>query len=68
MRLVDRLSKDAMPWMWGVNGACGVLATVGAVAVSMWNGIQTTFYLAVLAYALLAVPAGVLWRRGARLP
>ena len=63
MRLVGRLSTDATPWMWGVNGAAGVLASVGAVAVSMWFGIQTTFYLAISAYALLTVAASMLWRR-----
>jgi hypothetical protein len=65
MRLVRRLSEDAMPWMWGVNGACGVLASVVAVAISMWAGIHTNLYLALLAYAALAWPALVLWRRGA---
>ena len=53
-----------MPWMWGVNGAAGVLATVTAVAVSMWSGISTSLYVATLAYALLTLPALVLWRRG----
>ena len=64
LRLVGALSEDAMPWMWGVNGAAGVLATVTAVAVSMWSGISTSLYVATLAYALLTLPALVLWRRG----
>lgn len=65
MRLVGRLSDDATPWMWGVNGACGVLASVTAVAISMWSGIQTNFHGAALAYLLLAVPAAALFRSGA---
>jgi hypothetical protein len=64
MRLVRRLSEDAMPWMWGINGACGVLASVAAVAISMWAGIHTNFTVALLAYAALAFPALALWRRG----
>jgi predicted membrane-bound spermidine synthase len=64
MRLVGRLSQDAMPWMWGINGACGVLASVIAVAISMWSGIHTNFYLALVTYALIAVPAVALWKAG----
>ncbi len=40
MRLVGAASDVATAWLWGVNGACGVLASVGAVAVSMWFGIH----------------------------
>jgi SAM-dependent methyltransferase len=64
MRLVRRLSEDATPWMWGVNGACGVFAAVGAVAISMWWGIHVNLYLALGAYASLALLAPALWRRG----
>jgi SAM-dependent methyltransferase len=64
MRLVRRLSEDAMPWMWGVNGACGVLAAVSAVAISMWWGIHTNLHVALLLYASLALVAPVLWRQG----
>jgi hypothetical protein len=28
MRLVRRISGGATAWMWGVNGACGVLSSV----------------------------------------
>jgi hypothetical protein len=67
LRLVRRLSGDAMPWMWGVNGAFGVLASVSAVGISMWSSIHTSLFVAATAYALLAIPAIVLWGRGARL-
>jgi spermidine synthase len=66
LRLVRRVSEDALPWMWGVNGACGVLASVSAVAVSMWSGINTSLLLATLLYTALVLPALALWRRGAR--
>ena len=35
MRLVSMISSSGTPWMWGVNGACGVLASILAVAISM---------------------------------
>ena len=37
LRAVRRISDDATPWLWGVNGAAGVLAAVSAVAVSIWG-------------------------------
>ncbi|MCH2173913.1 hypothetical protein MK489_24295 [Myxococcota bacterium] len=65
LRLVRRISDDATPWMWGVNGACGVLATVSAVAISMWGGIDVALLVAALFYGALTIPSAVLWRRGA---
>jgi SAM-dependent methyltransferase len=56
MRLVGRLSDTAAAWLWGVNGACGVLASVFAVAVSMWVGIDTNLMLAAALYVALLVP------------
>jgi hypothetical protein len=64
MRLVSRLSEPALPWMWGVNGACGVFAAVSAVAISMWWGIHANYTLALTLYASLALVAPVLLRRG----
>src|SRR5262249_55938224 len=61
MRLLNRVSADARPWMWGVNGACGVLASVLAVGVSMWAGIHVSLYVALLLYAGLSVPGLTLW-------
>jgi hypothetical protein len=66
LRLVRTVSGDATPWMWGVNGACGVLASVTAVAISMWSGIHTSLYAAVAAYALLLLPAAALGRAAER--
>jgi hypothetical protein len=66
LRLVRAHSDDATPWMWGVNGACGVLASVTAVAISMGSGIHTSLRVAAVAYALVAVPAVVLGRSRGR--
>ena len=63
MRLVGSLSDAATAWMWGVNGACGVIASVIAVAVSMWIGIDTNLLVAAVLYAALAIPLMVLTNR-----
>ena len=60
MRLVRRISEDATPWMWGVNGACGVLGAVLAVGVSIWGGIQLNLWIATALYALLVLVAPLL--------
>jgi hypothetical protein len=56
MRLVGQRSTTVTAWMWGVNGACGVLASVLAVAVSMWIGIDVNLMIAAALYLLLLVP------------
>lgn len=63
LRLVGRLSSDAMPWMWGINGAFGVLSSVTAVWISMWVGIDTSLEIAALLYLALSLPATALWDR-----
>jgi spermidine synthase len=66
MTLVSRLSPDATAWMWGINGAAGVLASIMAVAISMWLGIHVNLLVAGLLYILLPVPAHMLERRSFR--
>ena len=56
MRLVGRHSDRVTAWMWGVNGACGVIASILAVMASMWLGITSSLICAAVLYALLAVP------------
>ena len=63
MRMVNSLSQRATPWMWGLNGAFGVLASIIAVAVSMWFGIRMNLLVAAAMYLLLAVPARALAAR-----
>jgi len=55
MRLVGTLSDEAMPWMWGINGALGVFASVAVVAVSMWAGIDVSLMAAAGLYAGVAI-------------
>jgi hypothetical protein len=59
MRMVSRVSEDATAWMWGINGACSVLASILAVGISLWAGIHTSLFLAAALYLTLA---GVAWR------
>lgn len=56
LRLVGRRAPALTAWMWGVNGACGVMASIVAVMVSMWLGIQVNLLLAAALYLLLALP------------
>jgi hypothetical protein len=68
VRLVGVASDRAAAWLWGVNGACGVLASVAAVAVSMWFGIHRNLWMAAAAYVLVALLLRGLQRRlGARM-
>jgi hypothetical protein len=63
MRLVGQHSSRVTAWMWGVNGACSVLATIVAVMVSLWLGIQANLWIAAGMYGLLALPMAALARR-----
>jgi hypothetical protein len=56
LRLLGRHSDTVSAWMWGVNGACGVMASILAVMVSMWLGIHANLLIAAGLYALLAFP------------
>jgi hypothetical protein len=62
LRLTRRDSEGTLPWMWGVNGACSVLASVSAVGISMWSGIHTNLHLAAGMYAALTLPIYLLWK------
>lgn len=43
-------------WAWGINGAFGVLASILAVGLSIWVGIDANFWIAAGLYLLLTVP------------
>jgi spermidine synthase len=61
-------SSAVVPWAWGVNGACGVLASIGAVAVSLWLGIDANLWAAGVLYLALTVPLRRLRDRMQQLP
>jgi spermidine synthase len=62
MRLLRRSSPFAMSWMWGLNGAFGVVGSALAVVVSMNWGISRCLGAGAACYLLLALPAARLWR------
>jgi hypothetical protein len=62
MRLVTRLDARLTPWLWGVNGASGVLAAGIAVACSIGFSIDVTIRAGGVCYALLLLFALLLLR------
>ena len=62
MRLVSELDARLTPWLWGVNGAAGVLAAGLAVACSIGFSIDVTIRVGGVCYALLLVFAQLLLR------
>jgi hypothetical protein len=66
MRLVTRLDARLTPWLWGLNGAAGVLAAGLAVACSIGFSIDVTISVGGVCYALLLVFALLLSRMPSR--
>ena len=62
MRLISRLDARLTPWLWGVNGASGVLAAGIAVACSIGFSIDVTIRVGGVCYALLLLFALLLLR------
>jgi hypothetical protein len=62
IRLIGRHSDDVAAWMWGVNGACGVMASILAVMTSMWLSIDAGLVIAAGLYLLLLIPMRSLTR------
>ncbi|PWT70785.1 MAG: hypothetical protein C5B46_09210 [Proteobacteria bacterium] len=56
MRLVEATDSRPTPWLWGVNGATGVLASVLAIVTSIALGIGATLAIGAGCYLLL-IPA-----------
>ncbi len=56
MSLASARSKALTPWLWGINGATSVCASVVSIAISLAAGISTSFWVGVGCYivALLA--------------
>ncbi len=53
MRLISAVDRTPIPWFWGISGAAGVLASVGAVSTSMAFGISATLTIGAICYVLL---------------
>ncbi|MCA9681508.1 MAG: hypothetical protein KC457_04865 [Myxococcales bacterium] len=60
LRLVQRLREqkggpELGPWLWGINGACGVCASGLALGCSMVWGVSTTLAVGAACYVLLLI-------------
>src|SRR5262245_17033195 len=51
-----RQTPTVPPWAWGINGALGVLASILAVAISIWIDIDTNLWIAAGLYLTLTGP------------
>jgi hypothetical protein len=68
MQLAARRSPALGPWLWGINGATSVCASVLAVAIALHWGIAASFWSGVACYvvaAALAVTSAADAREGA---
>jgi predicted membrane-bound spermidine synthase len=63
MRLAMRAHPHLTPWLWGVNGAMSVLASVLAVVIAMAWGISNSFWTGVASYVVAAAAFAAAARR-----
>jgi hypothetical protein len=64
LRQIAALSANVTPWAWGMNGVFSVLGSTLVIFVSMLSGFNTSFVVGALLYALAAVVAPALFKRG----
>ena len=55
MRLALERAPALAPWLWGINGATSVCASVLAVVIALGSGISTAFWAGVTCYAIAFV-------------
>jgi hypothetical protein len=67
MKLAARQNPGLTPWLWGVNGATSVCASVLAVAIALSSSISAAFWAGWLAYGI-ALAGFVLAARRVALP
>ena len=60
--LGDHHGSALGPWLWGINGACGVCASGLALGTSMIFGIDVTLLIGAACYAILPLPVWLLQR------
>jgi hypothetical protein len=59
MRLALQRSPSIAPWLWGINGATSVCASVLAVVIAIGAGISAAFWVGTLCYAVALVSQSV---------
>ncbi len=63
IRAASGRAAELKPWLWGINGAASVCASVLAVVIAISAGISTTFWTGFACYAIAAGSlAWVLWQ------
>ena len=65
MRIARAQHDDEAPWLWGVNGVGGVVASSAAVMIGLSAGLRWLFVVAALCYVAL-LPFVFLMQRGAQ--
>lgn len=63
MRLAQQTRPLLGPWLWGVNGAMSVMASVLAVVIAMAFGISASFWTGVASYVVALVAFAAAARR-----
>jgi hypothetical protein len=61
MELASRRAPALTPWLWGINGATSVCASVVALIIALTWGISTSFWTGLACYAV----AWLAYRRAA---
>jgi spermidine synthase len=64
MRIALRRSPQLAPWLWGINGAASVCASVLAVVIAIGAGISAAFWTGTACYAVAL--AAVAWQARAK--
>ena len=62
MRSLEGRSAAARSWMWGLNGALGVLGSLLAIVISMTFGIRACLFAGAACYLALLLPTAALVR------
>ncbi len=55
MKLAIRRTPTVAPWLWGINGATSVVASVSAVAIALAWGISTVFWVGFFFYVVAVI-------------
>jgi SAM-dependent methyltransferase len=55
MKIASAKAAGLTPWLWGINGATSVCASVLAVVIAVGSGISTSFWTGVSAYGLALI-------------
>ncbi|NUM52916.1 MAG: methyltransferase domain-containing protein [Candidatus Hydrogenedentes bacterium] len=50
LRVIEAISPHLTPWAWGINGAAGVFASVGAIVAAMELGFSTVLLISLAVY------------------